>query len=124
MVGTVSASGTSIRWVESTNGFIYAPHVQPVRNLPNTPVAAIPAGKPGFWAEVTVPYVDLKIQNQAIGPAIKFDQQTNSPIRLYYSQVVWIDQVGSLDGQNISSRFSESPGHGYGYGDLFLAAGP
>ena len=34
------------RWVETPHGFVYAPNIQPVRNLPNTPLDAIPAGEP------------------------------------------------------------------------------
>ncbi len=123
VVGTTYAGGISRTWVQTPDGFIYAPQVQPVRNLPNKPMASIPSGKPGFWAEVTVPYVDLKLQNQAISPGVKYLQQTNQPIRLYYSQIVWIDQVGSQGGHTTLYRFNESPGHGYGYGDLFLADG-
>lgn len=123
VVGTTSAGGVSRTWVQTPDGFIYAPHVQPVRNLPNTPITSIPAGKPGFWAEVTVPYVDLQLLNLPISPGIKYLQQTGQPVRLYYSQVVWIDQIGSQDGHTILYRFNESPGHGYGYGDLFLADG-
>ena len=59
VVGTTNVGGISRQWVETPDGFLYSPHVQPVRNLPNTPLRAVPAGKPGFWAEVTVPYVDL-----------------------------------------------------------------
>ncbi len=123
VVGTTSSGGISRTWVQTPDGFIYAPHVQPVRNVPNTPINSVPAGKQGFWAEVTVPYVDLQLMNQPISPGVKFTIQTNQPLRLYYGQVVWIDQVGSQDGRTMLYRFNESPGHGYGYGDTFLADG-
>jgi len=123
VVGTDGFGGTSKRWVETPEGYIYAPHLQPVRNLPNKPLTSLPAGKQGFWAEVTVPYVDLQILNSPISPAMKFDIQNAQPIRLYYSQVVWIDQVGADANGNILYRFNEAPGHGYGYGDLFYADG-
>ncbi|MGA7195025.1 MAG: L,D-transpeptidase [Anaerolineales bacterium] len=121
VVGTTDTGGISRQWVETPDGFLYLPHIQPVRNLPNTPIPAVPAGKPGFWAEVTVPYVDLQIQNQPIAPAIKFLMEHNEPVRLYYGQVVWLDQVGTDSAGKVVYRFNESPGHGYGYGDLFLA---
>jgi len=121
VVGTTATGGISQQWVETPDGYLYLSHVQPVRNLPNTPIPAVPAGKPGFWAEVTVPYVDLKILNPAIAPAIKFLMEHNEPVRLYYGQVVWLDQVGTDTTGKIAYRFNESPGHGYGYGDLFLA---
>ncbi|MBI1855443.1 MAG: L,D-transpeptidase [Chloroflexi bacterium] len=125
VVGTEAYSGTSTRWVETPEGFIYAPYVQPVRNLPNTPIASLPAGKQGFWAEVTVPYVDLRLPQGAvpIGEGVKYNLETGQPIRLYYSQVVWIDQVGADANGNILYRFNEAPQHGYGPGDVFYADG-
>lgn len=123
VVGTEAFGGSSKRWVQTPEGFIYAPHLQPVRNLPNTPLNSLPPGKTGFWAEVTVPYVDLQLLNDPISPAIKFLRQTGQPIRLYYSQVVWIDQVGADASGRTLYRFNESPQHGYGYGDLFYAEG-
>ena len=123
VVGTTSAGGISRAWVQTPDGFLYAPHVQPVRNLPNAPITGIPGGKPGFWAEVTVPYVDLQLQTAPISPGIKYLLQTNQPVRLYYSQIVWIDQIGADAGGHVLYRFNESPGHGYGYGDAFVADG-
>src|SRR5512143_1264924 len=95
VVGTSVSGRTNTRWVETPEGFIYTADLQPVRNIPNTPLTAIPAGKSGFWAEVTVPYVDLQIQNAPISPGVKYTLQTNQPLRLYYGQVIWIDQVGT-----------------------------
>ena len=120
VVGTTYVSSVSRKWVETPGGFLYLPHVQPVRNVPNTPIPAVPSGKSGFWAEVTVPYVDLVIQNQPIAPAIKYLMGLNQPVRLYYGQVVWLDKVGTDSSGKIAYRFNESPGHGYGYGDMFL----
>ncbi len=108
------------RWVETPQGFIYSPSVQPVRNLPNIPLDAIPAGEPGFWADVTVPYVDLNIANPPFrSPWAKTILETRgiNP-RLYYGQVVWIDQIKSENGV-VYYRFNEDFGHGYGYGDMF-----
>jgi hypothetical protein len=108
------------RWVQTPQGYIYSPNVQPVRNLPNTPLDALPAGEPGFWAEVTVPYVDLNIANPPIrSPWAKNMQETRgvNP-RIYYGQVVWIDQIKNDNGV-IYYRFNEDFGHGYGYGDMF-----
>jgi lipoprotein-anchoring transpeptidase ErfK/SrfK len=108
------------RWVETPQGFIYSPNVQPVRYLPNTPLDALPAGETGFWADVTVPYVDLNIANPPIrSPWAKTVMETRgiNP-RLYYGQVVWIDQVKNENGV-VYYRFNEDFGHGYGYGDMF-----
>lgn len=120
VVGTESF-GTSKRWVETPEGYIYESHLQPVKNLPNQPIPAVPDGKQGFWAEVTVPYVDLQLQTAAASPAVKYSLETAQPIRLYYGQVVWLDQVGTDSNGVTVYRFNESPGHGYGYGDMFLA---
>ncbi len=121
VVGSTAVGGISRQWVETPNGYIYLPHVQPVQNLPNTPITAVPAGKPGFWAEVTVPYIDLQDPNPPIAPAIKYLMGLNQPIRLYYGQVVWLDQIAKDSTGKIVYRFNELPGHGYGYGDVFFA---
>jgi len=123
VVGTDVAGRSNRKWVETPEGYIYSADLQPVRNLPNTPVASIPAGKPGLWVEVTVPYVDLQIQNSPISPAMKYSMENSQPIRLYYGQVVWIDQV-SVDANGRSFyRVNEALGRGYGYGDIFFADG-
>lgn len=111
------------RWVQTPKGFIYADNVQPVRNTPNTPLTAIPDGRAGFWAEVTVPYVDMMLDGPAVSPHTKFLVENRQPIRLYYSQVVWIDQIAQGSGGVILYRFNENGGRpngltGGGYGDI------
>jgi hypothetical protein len=125
VVGTTAHGGVSTRWAQTPDGFIYASHLQPVRNLPNKPLSGVPAGKNGFWAEVTVPYVNLMMPPGAspISPGVKYTLQTNQPLRLYYGQVVWIDQVGADSSGTVLYRVDEAPGHGYGYGDIFYAEG-
>ncbi len=123
VVGSSVLGRTNTRWVETPEGFIYAVDLQPVRNQPNQPITSVPAGKPGFWAEVTVPYVDLRIQNAPISPAMKFLQEHVQPMRLYYGQVAWVDQVGGDGSDGVLYRLNESPQHGYGYGDVFVADG-
>ena len=111
------------RWVRIPEGYIYAPQLQPVKNLPNTPLTAIPNGQSGFWAEVTVPYVNMILEGPAISPHIKALVEGNFPIRMYYGQVVWIDSIAQNGGQ-IMYRFNENAGYhpqgytGGGYGDL------
>ncbi|HTP00099.1 MAG TPA: L,D-transpeptidase [Anaerolineales bacterium] len=121
VVGSSVSGRTNTRWVETPEGFIYAVDLQPVRNVPNTPITAIPAGKSGFWVEVTVPYVDLQMQNAPISPGVKYTLETNQPLRLYYGQVIWADQVGGDGAGNVLYRVNEAPQHGYGYGDVFVA---
>jgi len=124
VVGTNVAGRTNRRWVQTPEGFIYTADLQPVRNLPNTPMSGLPAGKDGFWAEVTVPYVDLQLQTAAISPMVKYSLETSQPIRLYYGQVVWIDQVGAGgDGGTVYRVNEAAPLHGYGYGDIFIGDG-
>ncbi len=123
VIGTEVMGRNNKTWVETPDGYIYAADLQPVRNIPNTPLTALPAGKPGFWAEVTVPYIDLQLLNAPISPAIKYTLQTNQPVRLYYGQVIWVDQVNPDPSGVVYYRVNESPGHGYGYGDMFLADG-
>ncbi|HAE58266.1 MAG TPA: hypothetical protein DCG54_01845, partial [Anaerolineae bacterium] len=57
VVGNVIGGLSNQRYVETPQGYVYGSVVQPTRNLPNTAITEMPAGQPGFWAEVTVPYV-------------------------------------------------------------------
>ena len=123
VVGTAEGGRINQRWVETANGFIYAPAVQAVRNFPNAPIDAMPAGLPGFWAEVTVPYADLILEGAPISPWIKSLLQYNFPPRLYYGQVVWVDRVKTDANGTIFYRWNEDFGHGYGYGDIYWAEG-
>ena len=110
------------RWAKTPDGYIYAPALQPVKNLPNAPITAIPNGQIGFWAEVTVPYVDLIVEGAPASPHMKFLLDNNLPLRLYYAQTVWIDQIAQKDNV-IYYRFNENGGRppgatGGSYGDL------
>ena len=52
------------RWVETPQGYIWEPLLQPVKNQPNTPLQSIPQDNgPGMWMEVTVPYVAATLAN-------------------------------------------------------------
>ncbi|BAJ63876.1 L,D-transpeptidase [Anaerolinea thermophila] len=107
----------SRRWVETPDGFIYAPRLQPVYYLPNTPLTQLPEvnGERGMWAEVTVPYVDLIIAN----PPIRTPSLKNALYpRLYYSQVVWIDDVRVSASGKTLYRVNQKYGT---YGDIFWA---
>lgn len=117
------------RWVETPEGYVYSPYLQPCRNLPNVPLTSLPEGRPGFWAEVTVPYVDLFLDNPPPrAPWAKEILDSGSNPRLYYSQVVWIDQIKTGDSGQILYRFNEDGGRpagltGGSYGDIFWAEG-
>ena len=110
------------RWARTPDGYVYAPALQPVKNIPNIPINALPNGQAGFWAEVTVPYVDLRVEGAAASPHMKFLLENNLPLRLYFSQAVWVDQIAQADGV-IYYRFNENGGRpagitGGSYGDL------
>jgi lipoprotein-anchoring transpeptidase ErfK/SrfK len=110
------------RWVETPDGYIWSSILQPVRNIPNQPVNGLPANSPnGFWGEVTVPYVDLVLENPpARGPAVRWLAENNVPNRLYYSQTMWVDQVKQGSDGRILYRVNERYGS---FGDVFWADG-
>lgn len=116
VIGNVIFGLNNQKYVETPQGFIYSSVVQPTRNLPNTPISEMPAGQPGFWAEVTVPYVDLAHEGSVASPWLQDHITYNFPPRLYYGQVVWIDQIRTGNGF-VEYRWNEgAEGHGYGYG--------
>ena len=126
VLGNVVGGLSIQRYVETPQGYIYAPVLQPTRNLPNTPITEVPAGQPGFWAEVTVPYVELAHEGVVASPWLQDHIVYNFPPRLYYGQVVWMDQVRTNNGF-VEYRWNEDVnGHGYGYGaygEFFWADG-
>lgn len=105
----------SQRFVETPQGYVYAPNLQRVRNQVNQPLRAMPAPD-GFWAEVTVPYVDLALANPpARSPWLK----NGAKPRLYYSQVMFVDQIKRDESGNVWYRVKEKYGT---FGDIFWAA--
>lgn len=108
----------SQRWLETPDGYIYSPNVQPVANRPNQPLSDLPAtgGESGMWVEVTVPYVDFVLANPpARSPWLK---EVTLP-RLYYSQILWVDGIRTDDNGQVWYRINERYGT---YGDIFWAA--
>ncbi|MEA4905975.1 MAG: L,D-transpeptidase [Chloroflexi bacterium] len=117
VVGEAPAGLLSRRWVETPSGYVYAPSVQPVFNQPNAPITTLPEtsiGR-GMWAEVTVPYVDIYLDNEPNSPWLK---EVPRP-RLYYSQVLWVDDVATNSMGQVLYRINEQYGS---YGDIFWAA--
>ncbi|MGW8251741.1 MAG: L,D-transpeptidase, partial [Anaerolineales bacterium] len=107
------------RWVETPQGYIWSPHLQPVENQPQQPVDLLPETSQGagMWVEVTVPYVDLILDNPpARAPWLEFRMNAGQPARLYYSQVVWVDQLRRNEAEEVLYRVNERYG---GYGDIF-----
>ena len=53
------------RWVETPYGYIWGGNLQPVYNQPNVAMDTLPFTSlgQGMWVEVTIPYVDLILDN-------------------------------------------------------------
>ncbi len=108
------------RFVETPYGFVWGGFAQPVRNRPNVPVASLPQTSLGLgmWVEVTIPYVDLTLDNPpARAPWLKYAASINLPVRFYYSQIVWADQIRTDPSGQVWYRLNEK----YGSGDIFWA---
>ena len=112
-----SIYASNLRWVETPNGYIWAPHLQPVRNQPNQPIDTLLQSSlgAGMWVEVTIPQVDLILDNP---PARSPWLRENPAPRFYYSQILWVDQIKTDDQGNTWYRVNER----YSYGDIFWAA--
>ncbi len=109
------------RWVEIPDGFVWASELQPVRNHPNQPLKSLPDTSlgPGMWVEVSVPYVDILLDNKPKSPGFKARMDAGLPLRLYYSQILWIDQIKQDEDGKTWYRVNER----FGYGDLIWAPG-
>jgi len=110
------------RWVETPQGYLWSPRVQPVRNQPNAPRTSLPSTSlgEGMWVEVSVPYSDLILDNPpARSPWLQDRLEYGLSPRLYYSQVVWVDQIKTDELGQAWYRVNER----YGYGDVFWARG-
>jgi lipoprotein-anchoring transpeptidase ErfK/SrfK len=108
------------RWVETPDGYLWSPQVQPVWNQPQKPVATLPQTNrgTGMWVEVSVPYVDLVLDNPpARAPWLRNRQATGLPPRFFYSQIAWVDQIKTDTAGQVWYRINEQ----YGYGDVFWA---
>ena len=111
------------RWVETPQGFIYSPYVQPVENRPNTPVESLPASSrgPGLWAEVTVPYAEAILEKGTPSSNSWAEARTDEglPLRVYYSQCFWVDQI--ITGSQGGTLYRVNPNY-YGGVDMLLVA--
>ncbi len=104
-------------WYETSEGYIPAISVQPVRNEPNAPLSELKSygNVSGMWAEVTVPFVDIYLDGESPkSPRLK---ETTDP-RFYYSQVLWVD--GIITNSNGEVLYHVIEKHG-SYGDVFWA---
>jgi lipoprotein-anchoring transpeptidase ErfK/SrfK len=95
------------RWVETPDGYIYSPYLQPVRNLPNQPVQELDQTDigTGLWMEITVPYADVTLENEPSSNSwVKAKMEQGQPVRLYYQQVFWVDRIKKDEDGQISYR--------------------
>jgi lipoprotein-anchoring transpeptidase ErfK/SrfK len=109
----------SQKWVEIPEGYIYAANLQPVRNYPNQAVdQLLPTSTgQGMWAEVTVPYADITlVNNPSSNSWVRSRIDQGLPLRVYFGQVYFIDQIKSDKEGNIYYR--ANPNY-YGGVDLF-----
>lgn len=106
------------RFVETPYGFVWGGYVQPMLNQPNVAVTSLPQVSlgQGMWVEVTVPYVDLVLDNPpARAPWLQYRASIGLPARFFYSQIVWVDQIKTDENGQIWYRLNEK----YGSGDFF-----
>lgn len=106
------------RWVETSYGYVWGGDIQPVYNQPNIPVDDLPTTSlgPGMWVEVTVPFVDVILENPpARAPWLQYRESIGLPARFVYSQIVWVDQIRLNSDGEVWYRLNER----YGSGDLF-----
>jgi hypothetical protein len=104
------------RWVQIPEGYVYSPNIQPVRNLPNQPVASLPDSSigPGMWAEVTIPFANFMLESSE--PSSPWLKATDPYFwRAYYGQIFWIDQIRTTSYGEIQYRAVERYGT---YGDM------
>ncbi|MBE0410649.1 MAG: L,D-transpeptidase, partial [Anaerolineales bacterium] len=109
------------RWVETPDGYIWSPYLQPVENTPNQPVNSLPETSigNGMWVEVSVPYVNLMLANPpARAPWLQVKLDFGLTPRLYFSQISWVDQTRVDDAGQVWYRINEPYGS---YGDIFWA---
>lgn len=106
------------RWVETPYGYVWGGNLQPVYNQPNTALTTLPTTSlgQGMWVEVSVPYVDLILENPpSRAPWLQYRESIGLPARFAYSQIVWVDQIRTEADGRVWYRLNER----FGSGDLF-----
>lgn len=118
VVGEAPGMSLSRRWVETPDGYIFAPRLQPVQYQPNEPVKDLPVTElgRGMWAEVSVPYVHVAVSNPPVRSPWLME---NAHPRFYFSQIFWIDDLGVETSGNIFYHAVQK----WGYGDKYWVDG-
>jgi len=119
VIGESPVGRASKKWVETPEGYVYCPSLQRVANSPNQPISELPVygDESGMWVEVTVPYVNLELANPPARAPWLIEAPKNL-WRLYFSQVIWVDEVQTASDGRILYRVNERYGS---YGDIFWA---
>ncbi len=111
------------KWVETPDGYIWEPYLQPVETKPNKIVDALPVDgdTKGMWVEVTVPYVDAVLDNPpARSRWLQYRIEHGLPPRFYYSQILWVDKMKTDSKGHVLYRVNERYGNP---GDILWALG-
>ena len=118
VVGEAPGGYGSARWVETPDGYIYAPRLQPVWNRPNKPVASLPESSQGrgMWVEVSVPYAEIILRREASSAWLRERIKANQPIRVYHSMILWVDEMETQSDGSVLYRVNERYGNP---GDLY-----
>lgn len=122
VIGEIPLGRQSARWVETPDGYIYAPSVQPVRNEPNQVVTEMPTSElgKGMWVEITVPQTPVHlVGRQPNSGWLKYALEHYQIPKLYYKQLVWVDDIRTEADGEVQYRVNER----YGFGDLFWVDG-
>jgi len=97
------------RWVETPEGYIYSPYIQPVRNNPNLPIdqlLTLSMGE-GMWFEVTIPYADVILNNTPSSHSwVSTRVEEGLPVRVYYGQIFFVDIIRVDDDGQIYYRIN------------------
>ena len=112
------------RWVETPDGYIYGPYLQPVYNRPNQPVEVLPPSSrgAGMWIEVTVPFAEAALDQAepSSNSWVEAKLEQGLPLRVYYSQTFWVDETKTGDGGQKFYRLN--PNYYGGVDKLWVAA--
>jgi hypothetical protein len=109
------------RWVETPDGYIWSPYLQPVEVNPAQPVTSLQqfGDIDGMWVETCIPYVDAVLDNPpARSRWLRYRLENGLGPRFYFSQILWVDQMKTDSDGNVWYRINERYGNP---GDIFWA---
>jgi lipoprotein-anchoring transpeptidase ErfK/SrfK len=107
------------KWIETPDGYIYSANLQPVKNQPNQAIVTLlpNSSGEGMWSEVTIPYADVALVNKPSSNSwVHARVEQGLPIRAYYGQVYYIDQIKT---DELGNKYYRVNPNYYGGVDLF-----